>query len=71
MLTIHQAEAEARWRWGGLLSRGFARIKENGRQPFEVGTIRFGSIRIRGEGTSWESAFGNASRRSNGDKPKR
>jgi hypothetical protein len=64
-LTIHGAEAEARWRWGGLFSRGFARYSSTQRKPYEVGTKRFGSIKIRGQGTSWESAFANADNRTN------
>jgi hypothetical protein len=60
-LTIYGAEAEARWRWGSLLQRGFARYSNAGRKSFEVGTkIRFGPIKIRGQGTSWENAFANA-----------
>jgi len=59
-LTVQQAEREARWRWGGLFSRGFARYSGTARLGFEVGTTRFGSITIRGQGTSWESAFANA-----------
>jgi hypothetical protein len=70
MLTYQQAEAEARWRWGGLLSRGFVRYDPQARQPYQVGTKTFGKAIIRGEGTSWESAFGNAARKSNGtDEP--
>ncbi len=59
-LTIYQAEAEARWRWGGLFARGFARYSSTRPLPFEVGTKRFGSVEIKGRGKSWESAFGNA-----------
>lgn len=59
-LTVTQAESEAQWRWGGLLSRGFARHSSALRKPFEVGTKRFGSIKVRGAGTSWEGAFENA-----------
>jgi hypothetical protein len=59
-LTVHQAEAEARWRWGSLISRGFARHESSLRRPFQVGTKTFGKVTIRGEGTSWESAFQNA-----------
>ena len=69
MLSYQQAESEARWRWGGLFSRGFVRYDPQSRQPFQVGTKRFGTVIVRGEGTSWESAFGNAARKSNGDKP--
>jgi hypothetical protein len=59
-LTVFDAEAEARWRWGGLFARGFARYSSGMRKPFEVGAKRFGSIMIRGRGSSWEAAFGNA-----------
>ncbi|HEX4441583.1 MAG TPA: hypothetical protein VH854_16020 [Thermoanaerobaculia bacterium] len=59
-LTVQQAEKEARWRWGGLFARGFARYTGQSRQPFEVGTRTFGAIRIRGKGSSWEGAFSNA-----------
>jgi hypothetical protein len=64
-LTIQQAEAEARWRWGNLFSRGFARYSETLKRPFQVGTIRFGSVRIRGQGTSWEGAFSDAAKLTN------
>jgi hypothetical protein len=60
-LTVQQAEREAGWRWGGLFARGFARHRQAQRLAFEVGTKRFGSIKIRGQGTSWEGAFENAS----------
>jgi hypothetical protein len=70
-LTIFQAEAEARWRWGGLFSRGFARYSEALRQPFEVGTKGFGAIKIRGRGVSWEGAFRNAEALSNGEGSKK
>jgi hypothetical protein len=59
-LTFNQAESEARWRWGGLFTRGVARYSSALRRPFEVGTKLFGSIKIRGQGTSWEGAFSNA-----------
>jgi len=59
-LTIFDAEAEARWRWGGFFVRGFARYSSGMRKPFEVGAKRFGLIKIRGRGTSWEGAFHNA-----------
>ena len=59
-LTVFDALAEARWRWGGLLARGFARYLSGMRQPFEVGTKRLGSITVRGRGSSWEAAFANA-----------
>jgi hypothetical protein len=59
-LTVYQAEAEARWRWGGLFARGFARYSSTQSMPFEVGTKLFGSVEIKGRGKSWESAFGNA-----------
>lgn len=64
-LTIQQAEAEARWRWGSLFVRGFARYDETLKRPFQVGTICFGSVRIRGQGTSWEGAFSDAARLTN------
>ena len=59
-LTVFDAEAEARWRWGGFLARGFARYSSGMRKPFEVGAKRFGLIKIRGRGTSWKGAFRNA-----------
>jgi hypothetical protein len=59
-LTVFGAEAEARWRWGGLFTRGLARYSAGQRNPFEVGTWLFGSIKIRGRGPSWEAAFRNA-----------
>jgi hypothetical protein len=59
-LTVYQAEAEARWRWGGLFARGFARYSSARTLPFEVGTKLFGSVEIKGRGKSWEGAFGNA-----------
>ena len=68
-LTINQAEAEAKWRWGGFFARGFARYSSALRKPFEVGTKRFGSVTIRGQGTSWEGAFGNADTLTNVEKP--
>ena len=61
-LTVYEAEAEARWRWGGLLKRGFARQSGAQRRSYEVGTKRLGSITIMGTGSSWENAFGNADR---------
>jgi len=65
-LTIQQAEAEAKWRWGHLfVVRGFARYDETLKRPFQVGTISFGSVRIRGQGTSWEGAFSDAARQTN------
>jgi hypothetical protein len=67
-LTVQQAEAEARWRWGGLLTRGIARHSMGLRLPFEVGTNFFGAITIRGRGNSWESAFRNAAETTNGGK---
>ncbi|HSS44875.1 MAG TPA: hypothetical protein VLO07_05985 [Thermoanaerobaculia bacterium] len=66
-LTVHQAEAEARWRWGGLFARGFARYSAALRRPFEVGTKLFGSATIRGRGTSWEAAFRDADSVTNGE----
>jgi hypothetical protein len=71
-LTVFDAEAEARWRWGGLLVRGFARYASGKRLPYEVGTKQFGSVKIRGRGSSWESAFRNADTLTNtevGEKP--
>jgi len=64
-LTIQQAEAEAKWRWGSLLVRGFARYDDTLKRPFQVGTVCFGSVRIRGQGTSWEGAFSDAARQTN------
>ena len=64
-LTIQQAEAEARWRWGSLFVRGFARYDETLKRPFQVGTVCFGSVRMRGQGTSWEGAFSDAARQTN------
>ena len=64
-LTIQQAEAEARWRWGSLLERGFARSSSALRRPFEVGTKFFGTIKIRGQGNSWDAAFNNADTQTN------
>jgi hypothetical protein len=64
-LTIQQAEAEAKWRWGNLFVRGFARYDETLKRPFQVGTICFGSVRIHGQGTSWEGAFSDAARQTN------
>jgi hypothetical protein len=60
-LTVFEAEAEARWRWGSLFAQGIARYSSGLRLPFEVGEKqRFGPIKIRGRGTSWEAAFSNA-----------
>jgi hypothetical protein len=70
-LTAHEAESEARWRWGGLFARGFARYSSGERRPFEVGTKSFGSISIRGRGTSWEGAFRDADTLTNEKKPRR
>ena len=66
-LTVNQAEAEARWRWGGLFARGVARYSSL-LKTFEVGTKLFGAITIRGHGTSWEGAFRNAADKTNGPK---
>jgi hypothetical protein len=66
-LTVMQAEAEAQWRWGGLIVRGFARHSNVGRGPFEVGTRRFGTVKVRGAGNSWEDAFRDAADRTNRD----
>ncbi len=63
-LTVHQAEQEARWRWGGLFARGFARHSRE--RQFEVGTKRFGKVSVRGRGNSWEGAFANADGLTNG-----
>lgn len=68
-LTIHQAESEAKWRWGNLLERGFARYSSTLKKPFEVGTKSFGRIKIRGKGNSWENAFSNADTETNDKKP--
>ena len=68
-LTVQQAEREAGWRWGGLFARGFARHQQAQRLAFEVGTKRFGTIKIRGKGTSWEGAFENASTLTNAGSP--
>jgi hypothetical protein len=70
-LTVMQAEAEAQWRWGGLVVRGVARHSNAGRNPFEVGTKRFGMLTIRGAGNSWEDAFSNAADRTNGKGPEK
>jgi len=70
-LTIQQAEAEAKWRWGGLFTRGLARYSAALKRPFQVGTRFFGSVRIRGEGASWEGAFSDAARTTNGEQPTR
>lgn len=64
-LTIQQAEAEAKWRWGSFFVQGFARCDETLKRAFQVGTRCFGSIRIRGQGTSWEGAFSDAARQTN------
>jgi hypothetical protein len=64
-LTIFQAESEAKFRWGSLLARGYAHHSNALRLPFEVGTKLFGKITVRGRGTSWESAFSNASAKTN------
>lgn len=68
-LTINQAEAEARWRWGSLFARGIARFLSTKRLPFEVGTKTFGKITVRGSGNSWESAFKNADKNTNDEAP--
>lgn len=66
MLSHDQARAEAQWRWGNLLSRGYVRYDMNRRSaPYQVGTKLFGSVKIRGEGTSWEYAFRDATTRGN------
>lgn len=67
-LTVSQAEAEARWRWGGLFGRGVARYSSLLKRPFEVGTKLFGAVTIRGQGTSWEGAFRDAADKTNGPK---
>ena len=70
-LTVFEAEAEARWRWGGLFSRGVARYSGGNRHPFEVGLKpRFGPIQIRGRGASWEAAFSNADNLTNSESSK-
>jgi hypothetical protein len=68
-LSVFEAEAEARWRWGGLLTRGLTRYSSGARKPFEVGVKRFGSIEIRGRGASWEAAFHDANTLTNGERP--
>ena len=68
-LTVQQAEREAGWRWGGIFARGFARHRQAQRLAFEVGTERFGTIKVRGQGTSWEGAFENASSLTNAGSP--
>ena len=70
-LTVQQAEREAGWRWGGIFARGFARHRQAQRLSFEVGTKRFGKIKIRGQGTSWEGAFENAANLTNAVRPPR
>jgi hypothetical protein len=70
-LSIFDAESEARWRWGGLFTRGVARYSNGERKPFEVGTSRFGSVRIRGRGASWEAAFQNADTLTCGEDPRK
>jgi hypothetical protein len=65
MLTFESARAEAHWRWGNLLSRGFARYDANRRLPYQVGTRLLGTVSVRGEGATWEEAFRDASHRSN------
>jgi hypothetical protein len=68
-LSVFEAEAEARWRWGGLFTRGLARYSSGARKPFEVGVKRFGSIEIRGRGASWEGAFHDANTLTNDKRP--
>ncbi len=68
-LTVHQAEKEAAWRWGGLFARGFARHSRE--RQFEVGIRRFGTVSIRGRGNSWEGAFANADNLTNGGPKKK
>jgi hypothetical protein len=70
-LTVFEAEAEARWRWGGFMVRGFARYTPGGRKPFEVGTRSMGSVKIRGCGVSWESAFRDADTLTNHEVPEK
>ena len=70
-LTVYEAESEARWRWGSLFARGFARYSGKLSRPFEVGTKLFGSIQIRGRGTSWEGAFRQADTLTNEKKPQK
>lgn len=48
-----------------MFERAFARYKSTERKPFQVGTKLFGKIKVRGQGTSWEGAFGNADRETN------
>jgi hypothetical protein len=68
-LTVFEAEAEARFRWGNLFVRGFARYTSGLRKPFEVGSKQFGSVKIRGRGASWEGAFSNADTLTNDERP--
>ena len=70
-LTVFEAEAEARFRWGSLFARGFARYSPGMRKPFEVGVKRFGSVEIRGRGSSWEAAFHDADILTNQESPKK
>ena len=70
-LTVFEAEAEARWRWGGLITRGLARYRPGARKPFEVGVRRFGSVEVRGRGASWEAAFSDADSLTNDERPKK
>jgi hypothetical protein len=70
-LTVFEAEAEARFRWGSLFARGFARYSPGMRKPFEVGVKRLGSVEIRGRGNSWEGAFSDADILTNQESPKK
>ncbi len=45
---------------GRFFTRDLARYASGLRKPFEVGSRRFGSVSVRGRGTSWEAAFSNA-----------
>ena len=70
-LSVFDAEAEARWRWGGFFTRGLARYSAGARKPFEVGVKRLGSIDIRGRGASWEAAFRDANALTNDERVKK
>jgi len=59
-MTVFEAESEAQWRWGGVLTRGVARYTTGTARPFEVGWKRLGAVTIRGRGVSWEAAFRDA-----------
>ncbi len=54
---------------GRALRPGLRASSQAQRLAFEVGTKRFGTIKIRGQGTSWEGAFENASTLTNAGRP--